>query len=153
MDTVRSLTTVRVMVLSRAAWESLERHFPLASRLVLENLKRRAERAVADEFPGVCPNTPAFQQLLSSCPGTMMYSWASPELVRRKGGGGGAAHKGARGGGYQQAGGALRGTCVAARACVGLRKHQRKQFVWVLAKLLMVAAAGWCCYYPCSCLL
>eukprot|EP00775_Hariotina_reticulata_P010172 gene10172-10332_t len=64
METVRSLTTVRVMVISRGAFESIERNFPIASRLVLENLKRRAE----------------LQQLLASCPSSLMYSWASPEL-------------------------------------------------------------------------
>lgn len=42
-----SLTTVRVMVISRGAFESVERNFPIASRLVLENLRRRSEAAVS----------------------------------------------------------------------------------------------------------
>ena len=69
------------MVISRGAYESIERTFPIASRLVLGNLRRRAELAVAAEFPGVQPNTRAFKELLASCPSTLMYSWASPELV------------------------------------------------------------------------
>jgi len=42
----RSLSTVRVMVITRSAFESIERNFPIASRLVLENLKRRSEAQV-----------------------------------------------------------------------------------------------------------
>lgn len=42
----RSLSTVRVMVVTRSAFESIERNFPIASRLVLENLKRRSEAQV-----------------------------------------------------------------------------------------------------------
>lgn len=42
----RSLSTVRVMVITRGAFESIERNFPIASRLVLENLKRRSEGQV-----------------------------------------------------------------------------------------------------------
>lgn len=42
----RSLSTVRVMVITRSAFESIERTFPIASRLVLENLKRRSEAQV-----------------------------------------------------------------------------------------------------------
>jgi hypothetical protein len=34
------------MVITRGAFESIERNFPIASRLVLENLKRRSEGQV-----------------------------------------------------------------------------------------------------------
>jgi hypothetical protein len=34
------------MVITRSAFESIERNFPIASRLVLENLKRRSEAQV-----------------------------------------------------------------------------------------------------------
>jgi hypothetical protein len=34
------------MVITRSAFESIERTFPIASRLVLENLKRRSEAQV-----------------------------------------------------------------------------------------------------------
>lgn len=78
----RSLTTVRVMVISRGAFESIERSFPIASRLVLENLRRRSEAQVALEFPGIGDNRAELQQLLTGCPSSLMYSWASPELVR-----------------------------------------------------------------------
>jgi hypothetical protein len=44
------------MVISRGAFESIERNFPIASRLVLENLKRRSEAQVAVEFPGIGSN-------------------------------------------------------------------------------------------------
>lgn len=77
----RSLSTVRVMVISRGAFESIERSFPIASRLVLENLRRRSEAQVALEFPGIGQNRAELQQLLASCPSSLMYSWASPELV------------------------------------------------------------------------
>jgi hypothetical protein len=43
---LRSLTTVRVMVISRSAFESIERNFPIASRLVLENLRRSSQAQV-----------------------------------------------------------------------------------------------------------
>ncbi|KAF6256108.1 hypothetical protein COO60DRAFT_1702472 [Scenedesmus sp. NREL 46B-D3] len=51
------------------------------SRLVLENLRRRSEAQVAAEFPGMRGNSAALQQLLAGCPSSLMYSWASPELV------------------------------------------------------------------------
>lgn len=35
------------MVITRSAFESIERNFPIASRLVLENLKRRSEAQVS----------------------------------------------------------------------------------------------------------
>lgn len=38
---------------------------------------------VAAEFPGVGSSSRELQSLLSSCPSSLMYSWASPELVRR----------------------------------------------------------------------
>jgi hypothetical protein len=69
------------MVISRSAFESIERSFPIASRLVLENLRRRSEAQVAAEFPGIGGNRAELQQLLASCPSSLMYSWASPELV------------------------------------------------------------------------
>jgi plasmid stabilization system protein ParE len=69
------------MVISRSAFESIERSFPIASRLVLENLRRRSEGQVAAEFPGIGSNRAELQQLLASCPSSLMYSWASPELV------------------------------------------------------------------------
>ncbi|WIA34734.1 hypothetical protein OEZ86_013043 [Tetradesmus obliquus] len=83
MENVRSLSTVRVMVISRSAFESIERSFPIASRLVLENLRRRSESQVAAEFPGLggSGGRAELQQLLASCPSSLMYSWASPELV------------------------------------------------------------------------
>jgi hypothetical protein len=48
----RSVSTVRVLVISRSAYASLERSYPIASRLVLENLRRHTEEAVSREFPG-----------------------------------------------------------------------------------------------------
>lgn len=154
------------MVISRGAFDSIERNFPIASRLVLENLKRRSEaqvrvrvreseKAVSEdryreevhpaqmlslwsspthhppspvhvladakqprvlrpslhvshkhsfvllfalreglllvvagsqvtaEFPGLSAAGSDLQHLLTSCPSSLMYSWASPELVRQ----------------------------------------------------------------------
>lgn len=45
------MSTVRVMVITRGAFESIERNFPIASRLVLENLKRRSEAQVCSCLP------------------------------------------------------------------------------------------------------
>lgn len=39
------------MVITRSAFESIERNFPIASRLVLENLKRRSEAQVGSQLP------------------------------------------------------------------------------------------------------
>ena len=39
------------MVLSRGAFEALERQFPVAARTVLFNLQRHAEHLVEREFP------------------------------------------------------------------------------------------------------
>jgi hypothetical protein len=36
---------------------------------------------VAAEFPGLTGSTQDLQALLASCPSSLMYSWASPELV------------------------------------------------------------------------
>lgn len=37
---------------------------------------------VAAEFPGLSASGSDLQHLLTSCPSSLMYSWASPELVR-----------------------------------------------------------------------
>ena len=44
LEAVRSLTVCRVLVISRAAFQSLERAFPTASRQVLQNLRAKAEQ-------------------------------------------------------------------------------------------------------------
>lgn len=75
-----SLTTVRVLVISRNAYATLERSYPIASRIVLENLRHHTEEAVGREFPGFT-GTSDFADLLAKSPGSLLYSWASPELV------------------------------------------------------------------------
>ena len=97
MATVRSLTTVRVMVVTRQTYESLERAYPVASRIVQENLRRRSEALVAAEFPGFA-GTDEFADLLASSPASLLYSWASPELVELMAASGGVSTLSARGG-------------------------------------------------------
>lgn len=48
---------MRVLVVSRSAYAALERSYPIASRIVLENLKAHTEEAVQREFPGGCEFT------------------------------------------------------------------------------------------------
>jgi hypothetical protein len=43
---------------------------------------RRSEAQIAAEFPGIGSNRAELQQLLASCPSSLMYSWASPQLTR-----------------------------------------------------------------------
>jgi hypothetical protein len=96
-----SLSTVRVLVISRSAYASLERTYPIASRLVLENLRQHTEEAVTREFPGFT-GTSDFADLLAKSPGSLLYSWASPELVElmlKEGDDGAAAALGAGGSG------------------------------------------------------
>ncbi|KAK9791836.1 hypothetical protein WJX73_006514 [Symbiochloris irregularis] len=69
LEVVRSLTVCRIMVLSRGAFEGLERQFPVAARTVLFNLQRHAEQLVEQEFP-LQNRTKALDRMLRRSPST-----------------------------------------------------------------------------------
>jgi hypothetical protein len=58
------------MVITRSAFESIERTFPIASRLVLENLKRRSEAQVGQKGTHL-----SVIMTLSTCSCLMQLSW------------------------------------------------------------------------------
>lgn len=94
LEAVRSLTTTRIMVIPRSAYDNAQRNFPVASRLVLANLQNHAEALVEAEFPNIVMDKlgrphkvegprghSATLELIKTSPRSLMYSWASPELV------------------------------------------------------------------------
>ena len=52
MDSIRSSSVCRVLVISRAAYQSVERAFPVACRNVWSALQRVAEAALDEELQG-----------------------------------------------------------------------------------------------------
>ncbi|PSC71927.1 potassium channel SKOR [Micractinium conductrix] len=78
LEAVRSLTVCRVLVISRATYTSVERSFPNSARLVLHNLKRKAENAVSSEFKGKL--RPADLDALWTHFSRLQFGWASTEL-------------------------------------------------------------------------
>ena len=52
LDAISSSSVCRVLVISRAAYQSVERAFPVACRNVWSALQRVAEAAMDDEFNG-----------------------------------------------------------------------------------------------------
>ncbi|KAI7843592.1 hypothetical protein COHA_002834 [Chlorella ohadii] len=78
LEAVRSLTVCRVLVVGRATYASLERAFPHSARLVLHNLKRKAENAVAKEFRGRL-KADELDELWAAF-SRLQFGWASTEL-------------------------------------------------------------------------
>ena len=79
LEAVRSSSVCRVLVITRAAYTSLERAFPSACRDVLEILKRNAEVAVEKEF-GMKLKSSDLDAVWTQFSG-MQQNWASSELV------------------------------------------------------------------------
>lgn len=73
------MSVCRVMVVSRAAYASLERSFPAASRQLLQNLVEKADQAAMGAFNGNLPSS----ELESMCINfeQWQYAWGSAELM------------------------------------------------------------------------
>jgi hypothetical protein len=61
-----------------------DKHVHLAANHALNSAAAAAVALqVTAEFPGLLTTGSDLQHLLTSCPSSLMYSWASPELVRQ----------------------------------------------------------------------
>ncbi|KAK9804415.1 hypothetical protein WJX72_011623 [[Myrmecia] bisecta] len=80
---VRTLTTVRVLVVPRTAYASILNTFPIGARSVLQALLHKHEQNVAHELRGTRAslNNLSIASLLQHAPADLAYSHASPEMM------------------------------------------------------------------------
>ncbi|KAL3130260.1 hypothetical protein ABBQ38_008093 [Trebouxia sp. C0009 RCD-2024] len=75
MQTVRTMTVCRVLVVPRSAYHSIKSGFPLGTRQVLENLQEHAEEVVEEEFR----HTAAGLGCTGAEASALSHQWTSPE--------------------------------------------------------------------------
>ncbi|GAX74508.1 hypothetical protein CEUSTIGMA_g1957.t1 [Chlamydomonas eustigma] len=79
LDAISSSTVCRVLVISRAAYQSLERAFPVACRNVWSALQRVAETTMNMEFLGKM-RPEDVEEAWAKFNSDQLYTWASAEL-------------------------------------------------------------------------
>ncbi|CAL8465533.1 g5069 [Coccomyxa elongata] len=84
LETVRSISVCRILVVPRAAYNSIAAAFPIGARTVLTNLLSRSHENVQEQFRGR-GGMHAYNTIMlhsaPSIPSKLKFKWAAPELV------------------------------------------------------------------------
>ncbi|KAK9903334.1 hypothetical protein WJX75_003130 [Coccomyxa subellipsoidea] len=84
LETVRSVSVCRILVVPRAAYNSTASAFPIGARTVLTNLLARSHESVQEQFRGR-GGAHAYNTIMlhsaPTIPSKLKFKWAAPELV------------------------------------------------------------------------
>ncbi|BDA49938.1 probable potassium channel AKT2 [Coccomyxa sp. Obi] len=84
LETVRSISVCRILVVPRAAYNSIAAAFPIGARTVLTNLLTRSHENVQEQFRGR-GGAHAYNTIMlhsaPTIPSKLKFKWAAPELV------------------------------------------------------------------------